>query len=91
MSAVTNPPESGLPAPNAAQADRGKGTWGVAFPEVRCIYTLALAASPQRASAAVETFLTIDSVSGGSDGGSSSGSHSAPEPSIWGFIVSLFV
>ena len=53
--------------------------------------TVALAASPQRASAAVDSYLMIDGVSGGSDSGYSSGSHSSSEPSIWGFIVSLFV
>jgi hypothetical protein len=53
--------------------------------------TLALAASPQRASAAVNSYLTIDGVSGESDSGSSSGSHSSSEPSIWGFIASFFV
>jgi len=52
--------------------------------------TLALSASPQRASAEVETFLTIDSIPGDSDGGSNSGSHSSSGSSIWGYIVSLF-
>ncbi|HEY6488430.1 MAG: hypothetical protein WCC26_01640 [Terracidiphilus sp.] len=52
--------------------------------------TLALAATPQRASAAVNSYLTIDGVSGESDGGSSSGSHSSSKPSIWGFIASFF-
>jgi hypothetical protein len=33
----------------------------------------------------------IGGVSGESDSGSSSGSHSSSEPSIWGFLVSLFV
>jgi hypothetical protein len=52
--------------------------------------TLALAASPQRASAAVNSYLMIDGVSGESDGGSNSGSHSSSGSSIWGYIVSLF-
>jgi hypothetical protein len=50
--------------------------------------TLALAASPQRASAAYDNFATLDD--GGSDSGSSSGSNSSSEPSIWGFILYLF-
>jgi hypothetical protein len=52
--------------------------------------TLALAATPQRASAAVNSYLTIDGIPGESGNGSSSGSHSSSGPSIWGYIVYLF-
>ncbi|MGA7109451.1 MAG: hypothetical protein WBV28_16705 [Terracidiphilus sp.] len=54
------------------------------------LLTLALVASPQRASAAVNSYLTIDGVSSESDSGSSSASHSSSGPSVWGFIVYLF-
>jgi hypothetical protein len=49
--------------------------------------TLALAAAPRRASAAVDSYLTIDGVPDESGSGSNSGSHSS---SIWGYIVHFF-
>ena len=54
------------------------------------LLTLALVASPQRASAAMNSYLTIDGISDGSDSGSSSSSHSSAGSSVWGFFVSLF-
>jgi hypothetical protein len=49
--------------------------------------TLALAAGPQRASAAANSYLTIDGVSSESGSGSSNGSHPS---SIWDDIVHFF-
>jgi hypothetical protein len=84
---MTRRKQTEAPNPKGELPMKSKLTFALAA----SMLTLALAASPQRASAAVNSYLTIDGVSGESDGGSSSGSHSSSGPSIWGFVVSFFV